>query len=90
MKKELEAMTDEEWEQLRDRAISAAFQTGRAVFADSNGQLHYADGDRESIAADVGVVEESLVKEPPAKESLPRATVRMSWRSRVKRWFRSG
>lgn len=87
MKKELEAMTDEEWEQRRDRAISAAFQTGRPVFADTDGKLRYADGDREPIAADVGVVEDSPAKEPPVKESLPRAPVWTSWWSRVKRWL---
>jgi hypothetical protein len=77
-------MTDEEWEQRRDRAIAAAFQTGRAVFADSEGQLRYADGDCELIAADVGVIENPPVKSPLP---LPRATVRRSWWSRARSWL---
>jgi hypothetical protein len=30
-------VTDDEWEEQRNRAIMTAFQTGRAVFADSAG-----------------------------------------------------
>ena len=57
-------MTNEEWERLRTRAIMGAFQTGRPVFADSEGELRYADGDREPVPVEVGV----------AKEPVPRAT----------------
>jgi hypothetical protein len=45
-------MTDNEWEQQRQRAILAAFQTGRPVFADTDGELRYTDGDREQLAED--------------------------------------
>ena len=75
-------MTDEEWERRRERAIAAAFQTGRPVFGDSNGQLRYADGNHEPIADDVGVIET-----PPVKKPLPRASVRKSWWSRVRSWL---
>ena len=56
-------MTNEEWERQRVRAIMGAFQTGRRVFADNEGELRYADGDREPVPVDVGV----------AKEPIPRA-----------------
>lgn len=48
-------MTDAEWEQHRSRAILAAFQTGRPVFADTDGVLHYTDGAKEPVSDDVGV-----------------------------------
>jgi hypothetical protein len=57
-------VTDDEYEQRRSRAILAAFQTGRPVFADSDGEMRYADGDREPLADDVGVV----------MQPIPRAT----------------
>ena len=57
-------MTDDEWEQQRRRTILAAFQTGRPVFADTDGVLRYTDGSREEVPADVGV----------AKQQVPRAT----------------
>ena len=47
-------MTDDEYEQRRKRAILAAFQTGRPVFADSEGELRYADGDRAPLAVNGG------------------------------------
>jgi len=47
-------MNDPEWDKQRERAIWAAFQTGRPVFADSDGELRYADGDGEPVAQDVG------------------------------------
>lgn len=56
-------MTDDEWEQQRSRAVLAAFQTGRPIFADSEGELRYADGDQAPVAEDVGV----------AKQPVPRA-----------------
>jgi hypothetical protein len=34
-------MTDDEWDLKRNRAILAAFQIGRPVFADSDGELRY-------------------------------------------------
>lgn len=70
-------MTNDEWKKRRERAILAAFQTGRPVFADSDGEMHYADGDHERLAADVGV----------AKTAVPQLTVSSTWWSRVKRWF---
>ena len=57
-------MTDDEWEKQRSRAILAAFQTGRPVFADTDGELRYADGTRDQVCADVGV----------ATQPVPRAT----------------
>lgn len=48
-------MNDEEWEQHRRRAVLTAFQTGRAVFADTDGVLRYTDGAKETVPADVGV-----------------------------------
>ena len=57
-------MTDEEWENQRTRAILAAFQTGRPVFADTDGELRYADGTGEQLPTDVGA----------AKQPNPRAT----------------
>lgn len=69
-------MTDD-WESRRDRAILAAFQTGRPVFADSDGEMCYVDGDGERLADDVGV----------PQTPLPDAVVKVSWWSRVRRWF---
>lgn len=48
-------MTDDEWEEHRNRAISTAFLTGRPTCADTNGVLRYADGDQEAISVDVDV-----------------------------------
>ena len=53
-------MTNEEWERQRIRAIMGAFQTGRPVFADTDGELRYGDGDREKVAADVGVTAQPI------------------------------
>jgi hypothetical protein len=41
-------MTNAMWEQQRKFAIAAAFQTGRPVFADSEGELRYADFNSEA------------------------------------------
>jgi hypothetical protein len=54
-------VTDDDWEHRRDRAIMATIQTGRAVFADTDGELRYADGNREPLADDIGVVEAPAV-----------------------------
>lgn len=72
-------MTDDEFEQRRERAILAAMQTVRPVFADSEGRMRYADGDREALADEVGV--------PVAP--MPQATVRVrsTWWGRVKWWL---
>lgn len=71
-------MTNDEWEKLRIRSIMAAFQTGRPVLADSDGQLRYTDSQREQVAADVGV----------EKQAIPRAmTQTPSWWSRAKCWI---
>lgn len=58
-----EMMTDDEWEKQRNRAILAAFQTGRPVLADTDGVLRYANDDREPLPEDVGI----------AKQPIPRA-----------------
>jgi hypothetical protein len=74
-------VTDDEWEEQRKRAVLAAFQTGRPVFADTDGAMRYADGDHEVLADDVGV----------AKTPLPVAAVKLTWWERLKRRFgRSG
>lgn len=76
----MKPMDDETWEKQRVRSILAAIQTGRRVFADSDGVLRYADGDREPLADDVGL----------SKEPLPLAKVKLSLWSRVWRWIRGG
>lgn len=53
-------MTDDEWEKQRSRAVLAAFQTGRPVFADTDGELRYADGARDQVPADVGVAQQPV------------------------------
>jgi hypothetical protein len=70
-------MTDDEYEQHRNRAILAAFQTGRPVFADSDGEIRYADGDKEPLADDVGV----------PKTPLSSAAIQLTWRQRMWRWL---
>lgn len=70
-------MTDDEWEQHRQRSILAAFQTGRPVLGDSDGELRYADGAQEPVDDDVGVLQKPL----------PAATIKRSWWTRVKRWL---
>lgn len=57
-------MTDDEWEEHRNRAISAAFLTGRPTFADNNGVMRFADGDQEVIPADIGGTPMPLPLEP--------------------------
>jgi hypothetical protein len=68
-------MTRDEWEQTRKRAIEAAFQTGRPVFADSEGALCYADGDCEQLP--IGNTELPIpdLSTPPA------------WWTRALRWL---
>jgi hypothetical protein len=70
-------MTDDEWEAQRQRAMLAAFQTGRPVFADSDGVLRFADGAQETIGDEVGT--------PPAV-----TTRQLSWWGRMRRWLRGG
>lgn len=53
-------MTDDDWEEQRNRAILAAFQTGRTVFADTDGKLHFADGNQEAAPADVGLARKPI------------------------------
>lgn len=69
-------MTDDDWEQQRQRAILAAFQSGRPVFADTTGELRYVDGSGESLAADVGVPKASVLDEAKG-----------NWWARIKRRF---
>lgn len=73
-------MKDDDWKRRRDRSILAAFQTGRPVFADTDGELRYADGACEPLADDVGV--------PQAP--LPDAEVKTTWWERFKRRFGRG
>jgi len=71
-------VTDAEWEARRKRAIFAAFQTGRPVFADSDGEMRFADGDHERLAEGAGMPKTAVPQQ---------ATVSSTWRSRVKSWF---
>jgi hypothetical protein len=68
-----EAMTDEEWEQHRNRAMMEAFTTGRSVFADNTGKLKYYDGAGEDV-------------DPPA-QPLPKANIRLSWWKQLLSWL---
>ena len=68
-------MTDDEWELKRNRAILAAFQTGRPVFADSDGEMRYIDGDGESLP-EAGV----------PMEKLPRASLALRRAARASYW----
>ena len=69
-------MTNEEWAKQRMRAIMAAFQTGRPVVADTDGELRHADGVRESLPADVAV----------ARQPVPRAMALATRVHRASRW----
>lgn len=73
-------MSDDAWEQRRTRAILAAFQTGRSVWADSDGVLRYADGAEEAVPDDVGI----------PKGAIAQATISRSWWARVKQWWLRG
>jgi hypothetical protein len=68
-------VTDDDWEQQRNRAILTAFQTGRTVFADTDGELRFADGNQEAVPEDVGL------PKPP----VPSAVLLMI---RAERWSR--
>ncbi len=65
-------MNDDEYELHRNRAILAAFQTGRPVFADNEGELRFVDGVGEPVPADVGIVEQ------PSRADLARRAERAS------------
>ena len=69
-------MTDDAWEKQRQRAVLAAFQTGRPVFADTDGELRFVDGAKELVPADVGV----------PKAPVPRATVLAVRAERASHW----
>lgn len=58
-------MTDDEWQRHRSSAISAAFLTGRPVFADTDGTLRFADGDREPVPAHVSTVTAHVFSSAP-------------------------
>lgn len=70
-------MTDDEWELKRNRAILAAFQSGRPVFADSDGELRYVDGEADPIPDEIGVTQEAL----------PKANAKRGWWAPLRRWF---
>jgi len=67
-------MTDDEWELKRNRAVLAAFQSGRPVFADSEGQFRYIDGEGEPLANGVPM------------EKLPRAKLALRKAARASYW----
>jgi hypothetical protein len=66
-------MTDEEWEQHRNKAIMAAFTSGRTVFADTDGEMKYYD--------DAGG--EVVEKQQP----LPKANIKLSWWKQLLSWL---
>jgi len=70
-------VTDDEWELKRNRAILAAFQSGRPVFADSDGQRRYVDGEGEALPADEAAI---------PMEKLPRATLALRKAARASYW----
>lgn len=72
-------MSYSDWEKYRSRAIMTAMQTGRPVFADSDGVMRFADGDKEPVGDDVGWT----------GAGVPAAKVKASWWTRLKRMFRS-
>lgn len=66
-------MNDNEWEQHRNRAIMEAFNTGRTVFADSDGELKYFDEKGGNV--------------DPPKEPLPKANIKLSWWKQLLSWL---
>lgn len=76
-------MTDEDWEKRRERSILAAFQTGRPVFSDTEGELRYADGDCEPLPDDVGVPNVEV-----ATATAHETSIQLSWWGRLKRRIR--
>ena len=85
-------MPDDEWKARRDRAVLAAFETGRPVFGDTDGELRFDDGDREPVPDDVGrdgkVIDDFAgeVQQPPSTPP----TAKLSWRTRLWRWLGGG
>lgn len=69
-------MTEDE---LRNRAIMAAFQSGRPVFGDTTGVLKYADGDKEDVVIDEPTMTISIAGEPAGSD--------VSWWARLKEWL---
>jgi hypothetical protein len=70
-------MSYDDWDKYRSRAIMTAMQTGRPVFADSEGVMRFADGDKEPVGGDVGWT----------GQGVPVATVKVSWWARLKQMF---
>ena len=70
---------DDEWEARRTRAILRALQTGRPVFADTDGEMRYGDGAGERLADEVGVprapVPEAVVQMARAARASHRAAI---------------
>jgi hypothetical protein len=66
------------WEKIRSRTILAAFQTGRPVFANTGGELRYADGDCEPIADEIGL----------PKGVIPEAKIRTTRWGRIVCWLK--
>jgi hypothetical protein len=77
-------MTDEEWEKRRMRAAMTAFQTGRPVLADSEGELRYADGNCEPLGDEIGV------PKTPLPDATMKTVAKLTWRERLRRWFGGG
>jgi hypothetical protein len=74
-------MDDQEWQKHRARSILATFQTGRPVFADSDGVLRYLDGKREPVEDHIGHTHTE-----PAP--LPKATLKATWWQRLRARFK--
>lgn len=75
-------MTDDEWSKQRDRAVMAAFQTGRPVFADNAGELRYVDGSGEQVPEEIGQASERVVQ----VAEVPRATSLAVRAQRASHW----
>jgi hypothetical protein len=69
-------VNDDAWDKQRSRAILAAFETGRPVFADTDGDLRYVDGTGERVPEDVGI----------AAQPFPRATALAIRAERASHW----
>jgi hypothetical protein len=68
-------VSDAEWELKKNRAVLTAFQTGRPVFADSEGELRFVDGDGEPVPDDLG----EPVVVPRAQAALRKAARASHW-----------
>jgi hypothetical protein len=69
-------VTDDGWKQMRKRTIEATFQSGRSVFANSEGAFHRADGGCEQLS------------DSTAELPIPELTPPPPWWARVIHWLK--